>query len=621
VRDADGNLASSTLDQYNLNAATTTNALNQTTAYTYEYSNGKPKTTYDLNGRVYTTSYDGLGRPLSITEPDPSNGSSVTKTTYAYTDSITPGATSILQTDYLSSSTSTPTYIYFDGLNRKIQQRKQAEGNNTYAVNDWTYNNVGLLGTESLPYFASSTARSSATTTGKLFTSYTYDALRRTLTIANAVGTTSNAYDRWTVTTTDANGTPKDLVKDAYGNLANVVEHIGTSSYATTTYTRDLNKSLTNITDALGNIRNFTYDGLGRRLSAQDLHASTDTTFGSWSFSYDAANNLTSQTDPKNQTTNFTYDVLNRKLTEDYTGQSGTEISYTYDTCNDGKSRLCIASSTESRITYNYNPLGLQSSASSTINGTSTAFVTQVGYDRQGNQTSITYPDNAQVQYNYNSAGLVDAVLEKENSGSFAYIINNIDYSPLNQITVIQYPNGATTTNTYDPNALYRLTQKQTCVGGCSVVGGGTQTFTTSSTWTAPTGVTSVTVDMWGAGGGGDSHGQVGGGAGAYVHATVSVIPGNVYTVSVGTGGQGGQASAGGSGGTGYMSGGSGSRPTSDDAGGGGGGSSAFAYSGGTLTACAGAGGGWNTGTQQSATSTSGGSGGSGTLVPGITAE
>jgi YD repeat-containing protein len=460
-RDADGNLTTYTLDASNLYVATSTNALSQATGYQYDYSTGKVKTAFDPNGRLNSTSYDGLGRALTVSEPDPSSGSLVTKTTYAYTDSNTPGATSVLKTDYLSSATSTATYTYFDGLNRKLQERKQAEGNNTYAVKDWTYNNVGLLNSESLPYFASSTSRAPGTTTSQLLTTYAYDPLQRVATIANAVGSTSNAYDRWTVTTTDANGKIKDYIKDAYGNLATVVEHIS-GVYATTTYTWDLNKNLTKITDALGNVRNFTYDGLGRRLTAEDLHAVGDGTFGSWSYGYDAAGNQTTLTDPKSQTINYSYDALSRKKTEDYTGQSGTEITYTYDTCNDGKGRLCLASSTASRIAYNYNPLGLQSSASSTINGTSTAFVTQYSYDRGGNQTLITYPDNAQVQYNYNSAGLLDAVLEKESGGTFGYLVKNFDYSPLGQPTLSIAGNGATTTNSYDQNALYRLAQKLT---------------------------------------------------------------------------------------------------------------------------------------------------------------
>ena len=99
-----------------------------------------------------------------------------------------------------------------------------------------------------------------------------------------------------------------------------MVEHIGTST-ATTTYAWDFNKSLTNVTDALGNVRNFTYDGLGRRLTAQDLHASGDSSFGSWSYVFDPAGNLTQVVDPKSHAFNYGYDALNRKATEDYTGR------------------------------------------------------------------------------------------------------------------------------------------------------------------------------------------------------------------------------------------------------------------------------------------------------------
>jgi len=273
-RDADGNLSTSTLDANNLYPATTTNPLFQATGYSYDYSTGKVKTTFDSNNRLYTTTYDGIGRPLTSNIPDPGTGALVTKTTYSYTDSNTPGSTSITQTDYLNSATSSATYTYFDGLNRKLQLRKQAQNGN-YAVKDWTYNNVGLLNTESLPYFAAGSSRASATTSAALFSTYTYDALQRVTNIANSIGNTSNAYKSWTVTTTDPNGKVKDYVKDAYGNLATVVEYI-TGSPATTTYTWDLNKNLMKLTDSLSNIRNFTYDGLGNKLTAQDLHASGD---------------------------------------------------------------------------------------------------------------------------------------------------------------------------------------------------------------------------------------------------------------------------------------------------------------------------------------------------------
>ncbi len=81
-----------------------------------------------------------------------------------------------------------------------------------------------------------------------------------------------------------------------------------------------------------------------------------------------------------------------------------------------------------------------------------------------------------------------------------------------------------------------------------------TDTFTSSGTWVAPGGVTSVDIDVWGAGGGGGgSRGGVagcegsGGGGGAYSKKlSASVIPSNSYTVTVGAGGSGGSYGFGG---------------------------------------------------------------------------
>lgn len=64
--------------------------------------------------------------------------------------------------------------------------------------------------------------------------------------------------------------------------------------------------------------------------------------------------------------------------------------------------------------------------------------------------------------------------------------------------------------------------------------------FSASETWTAPTGVTSVTVEAIGGGGkasgspGTDQSPSVGVGGGAYAKGTVTVTPGNNYTVTVG---------------------------------------------------------------------------------------
>lgn len=76
-----------------------------------------------------------------------------------------------------------------------------------------------------------------------------------------------------------------------------------------------------------------------------------------------------------------------------------------------------------------------------------------------------------------------------------------------------------------------------------------TATFTTSGSFTVPAGVTALTVECWGAGGGaaggglggGANSGGYGGGGGAYAKVnSLTVTPGNSYAYVVGTGGSGG---------------------------------------------------------------------------------
>lgn len=79
-----------------------------------------------------------------------------------------------------------------------------------------------------------------------------------------------------------------------------------------------------------------------------------------------------------------------------------------------------------------------------------------------------------------------------------------------------------------------------------AVFGGGRLDWYYQSTnWTAPAGVSSVKVRVWGAGGGGgysvDNQGAcTGGGGGGYAEKILSVSPGSIYAVTVGVGGLGG---------------------------------------------------------------------------------
>jgi YD repeat-containing protein len=219
-------------------------------------------------------------------------------------------------------------------------------------------------------------------------------------------------------------------------------------SYATTTYAWNANDTLATTTDGDGNVRHFTYDGRGLRLTAEDLHDTGDGTFGNWTYSYDNGGNLSSFVDPKSQTVNFTYDGLNRVLTENYTGQAGTEIEYGYDACTNGKTRLCSATSTDAVSTTTYNALGLPATTTMAIDNA--YYTTAYRYDREGNMSNIVYPDNSEVQYTFNTAGLPDKVQQKESGGSFADIVSNFEYGPHGQVTYKLFGNNVENTYTFD---------------------------------------------------------------------------------------------------------------------------------------------------------------------------
>ncbi|TAL58356.1 MAG: hypothetical protein EPN84_13105, partial [Legionella sp.] len=301
-KDPRDNTTTYSYDTNNLYPATTTNPLSQSATYTYDYATGQVEMAIDPNGNQTRKLYDPLGRVASISQFDPTlaPGTLATTTAYTYTDNNFPRQ--VKTTNYLNSATTTESYTYYDGLSREIETRTKAEESGKYAVNDFFYDNRGLMESQSLPYFASGTAYTGTTTApaSTLLTTYQYDALGRVATASTSVGITTSSYDDWATTVTDALDNSKIYTHDAYGNLTSVVENNGASAY-TTTYTYSGNKKLTKITDAEANVRNFTYDGLGRRLTAQDLHDAADGTYGTWTYEYDSAGNIGTTTDPKSQ--------------------------------------------------------------------------------------------------------------------------------------------------------------------------------------------------------------------------------------------------------------------------------------------------------------------------------
>ncbi|MBI2463638.1 hypothetical protein HYV57_01645 [Candidatus Peregrinibacteria bacterium] len=434
------------------------NAKNQRTSMTYNYGNGQIKTLTDANGSKEEYAYDPLGRLKTAKVSDPDNKNTLkTKTIYEYNDTNFPTSIAVKQYDGLTNS-EPATYQYFDGFKRLIQSRTLLE--TSYSVKDVKYDEKGLLKEESVPYFDSGNSYKTPTwTTAK--TAYVYDAFSRPLTVSfvktngTTYATTSYDYSTpWQTIITDPEGKIKRLRTDANQRLIEVDE-VFNGITSTTRYKYHTLGFLTQITDALGNVRNFDYDSLGRTLSMQDMHAASDGDFGTWFFSYDSNGNVLTQTDANGILTNFTYDELDRPT---YETDGSFSTIYGYDTSENGVGRLSYSIGSDTISTeYDYDTHGNVKKEYRIIEDKN--FTTNYSSDIQGKPRSITNPDGFRTDYTYNGAGLLEQLTTSGSTGNKT-IISNIDYAPTGQITSMVHGNGATTTNTFDPDDMYRLKSK-----------------------------------------------------------------------------------------------------------------------------------------------------------------
>jgi YD repeat-containing protein len=309
-----------------------TNALGQTTQYTWDCNTGQVASVTDPNN--VTTNYfynDPRGR---LTQIQSAVGTPAERwTTYSY-----PSKTEI---DVAQDQSNKGDQILHwsaivDGLGRQIQQNLP----NGSEVRT-TYDGMDQVVSKSNPFFP--------LTDSPVYTYFSYDALgRMTKQTAPDGSQRTWTYSGNATTATDEAGNATTSYTDALGRLTKVVEPGG----LTTLYTYDALNNLTGVSQ-LGNgadaprVRSFTYDSLSRLLCASNPENSTAAcpatatsiyTPGTTGYSYDFNGNVLSKTDARSVTTNYTYDWLNRVLTKTYSNApAGSNAScYQYDTSSNG---------------------------------------------------------------------------------------------------------------------------------------------------------------------------------------------------------------------------------------------------------------------------------------------
>jgi RHS repeat-associated protein len=406
-------------------------------------------------GHVTLHQYDLAGRQLSVTQAY--GMPNATTTSYTYDNA----GRKTSETDALNHSTS---YTYDSAGN--LLSTSGVKGNFTYTY-DNARNQVSVEdGNSNITQFA-------------------YDARKRqTVTTYPDTTTKTNAYDGPgnLASVTDQAGNVVQYHYDAANRLVNVVQVNSPNTGANTTvYGYDANgnpitfedaKTHTtfNIYDVLSELttrtlpdathtETRTYDLNGNLATVQHFNGITTT------YTYDQLNRLTKRATPGETTVSFTYTYTGKRQT--MTDASGT-TNYLYDSMD----RLSSKATPEGTLSYTYDAAGnLESMSSNHTHGVSATYgyddlnrltsvvdgnlsgsqTTSYTYDNASNVGNVTYPNNIQMQFTYDTLNRV-ATATSQVSG-YTY-----QRGPTGNLTNVVELGGRTVNWTYD--GIYRLTNE-----------------------------------------------------------------------------------------------------------------------------------------------------------------
>ncbi|GEN08368.1 RHS repeat-associated core domain-containing protein [Myxococcus fulvus] len=283
-------------------------------------------------------------------------------------------------------------------------------------------------------------------------------------------------YERVVRRETSSAGAAPNVTTYQYPRADRVVltEGVGTAAPRTRTMTHGFHgdsRSLMELQDGRGNTTRYTYDAIGRRLSATDPKVETtftydgvdrhtaittrsgSTTFTRETYAYRDAQREWTHTDGTGQTTVFRHDALRRVLSK----QAGTSrTDYTYDEPTSAYS-LGLLTGVQlpdgSAYVYGHDADGNTTSVKLTLDGT--AYTLGQDFTPARLVSRIVYPDTAKTEVGYHRDALQRLVRITE--GAKEHLVHS-DFTALGAPAVARYGNGARTAWTYTPDG-HLLTQ------------------------------------------------------------------------------------------------------------------------------------------------------------------
>ena len=285
------------------------------------------------------------------------------------------------------------------------------------------------------------------------------DRITKTILPDNAQRTMSyeaSAFGHIGERTVDELGRHSVVHKDGHGRKISEERWLQGQSVRTQ-YRYDGLDRLVGITDPGGTIFSYTFDTMSRRTVI------TDPDHGTWTFAFDDASRVTRQTDAESTLTDFTYDALHRVKTKTVAATTpwAQLTTYIYDEARSGAYNL-------GKLTTSCNGAGV--TANSTTGCNSAEY--RIRHDYDGNRRKFrdtyfmdgndnvmthglgpwgevlwkTYHDGDSVgstsnRWTYDSHGRLNAV---------PGLVSSTLYNKRGQVTSISYPNGVSTTYTYN---------------------------------------------------------------------------------------------------------------------------------------------------------------------------
>ncbi|WP_231478329.1 hypothetical protein, partial [Pseudoxanthomonas suwonensis] len=465
-----------------------TSGQKRTTTYAYAvYGNRMIQTLVvdgplDGNGDAVTYQYDTAGNLTSVT-----NGLGHAVTYAGYNALGLPGS--------MTDANGLVTQYTWDLKGRLTQQRVLGPGGNR----DWTTT------------WRSDDQPSATTSPGGISLGYLYDGIGRLTEVRESRGSLYGAnsldrllisYDALSNVTQRRTGYQADGVsftqtsnaQYAYDS-AGFLERSWQVSGQETLYQYDANGRLAGVSDPLGRTTAYLYDSHGRRKTVIDpllqpaqfgydvlgrLSSVTDPRGKVTSYTYNGFGDLTQQVSPDTGTTTYAYNAYGQRssmtragsLTTTYgydglgrvtsAASGGQTQAFTWDSCTNGKGRLCAVGDPSGTLGWTYNSAGEATAQSQTVAGSGVAFGQTYAYDAAGRLTGIGYPGGVSVGYGY-SGGRMTAMTAMV-GGVTHHVATGIGYRPFGAASGWTYGNGAT--RAVVRNGVGRLTELNAKNGG-----------------------------------------------------------------------------------------------------------------------------------------------------------